>query len=210
VFVSTANVFGYGSRTYPGNEDLPFSKLFSGSLYARSKYEAQKIALAYSDKIDVIVVNPTFMIGPYGSANGSNRIIYRAKGKKIVLVPPGGKNFVSVCEVAKGTISALKKGQNGEAYLLSGRNMTYLEFYQQIRKVTGTKQIFFVIPSPILILAGASGSLLRLLGIKCALSITNARILCINNFYSNRKAICELGLTKKGLCCIFTKENTIS
>ena len=42
----------------------------------------------------------------------------------------GGKNFVATGDVAKGIVSALSHGKDGESYLLSGENLTYREFYR--------------------------------------------------------------------------------
>jgi len=231
VLVSTANVFGYGTKEEPGSENSPISKPFTKSFYARSKAAGQAIALSFCNKIEVVVVNPTFMLGKYGhvygfnckasgsngkisgptnklsgptdkisvhtslTAYGSNQIISRALGKRIIFAPPGGKNFIPVTEAARGVLLALEKGQNGESYLLAGENLTYREFYERMNKVTGSKLSVVTIPAVVMKIAGAAGSMLRLFGHKCPLSITNANILCINNFYSNKKAVKELGLT---------------
>ena len=69
VYVSTANTIGYG-----GDENAAMKYPFTESFYALSKKEAEDAALSYSGKLRVVVVNPTFMIGKYGSEKGSNRI----------------------------------------------------------------------------------------------------------------------------------------
>ena len=61
VYVSTANTIGYGAA-----EGAEMKYPFSKSLYALSKKEAETVALSYQDKLRVVVVNPTFMIGKYG------------------------------------------------------------------------------------------------------------------------------------------------
>jgi nucleoside-diphosphate-sugar epimerase len=115
VYIGSANAFGYGSKENPGDEQQPARKPFTSSFYAISKLRGQQAALAYSDKIDVVAVNPAFMLGPYDSKPGSGKIILLGYKRKIVFYPPGGKNFVHVQDVAKGVVSALEKGRNGEA-----------------------------------------------------------------------------------------------
>jgi len=46
-----------------------------------------------------------------------------------------------------------------------------------------------------LLAAGYLGDVLRLLGVRTPLTSTNMKILCIRNYYTNRKAQQELGTT---------------
>src|SRR5690606_4411874 len=108
IYVGTANTFGYGTRADPGDESMPPKEPFASAWYAKSKLEGQNVALsAATDEIGIVVVSPTFMIGPYDGKPSSGTIIQMGYGKRIVFYPPGGKNFVHVDDVARGTISAL-------------------------------------------------------------------------------------------------------
>lgn len=192
LFVSTANVFGYGTREKPGDESLPISPPFNRSLYAKSKEAGQNLAMSYSDRIEIISVNPTFMIGKYGDRKGSNRIITRTEGRSfkngrhLLFVPPGGKNFINVENAAREIIRLLFEGKNRKAYLVSGENLTYVEFYKLFRNTTIANFRIVKIPVPAMLIAGAAGSMLRLAGIKRPLSFVNAKILCVSNFYTNK------------------------
>lgn len=194
VFVSSANTFGYGSRENPGNEETPIQPPFSESYYAQSKLEGQKRVMQYANKIDVISVNPTFMLGPYDDKPSSGQIIMMGYGKKIIFCPPGGKNFVNVTDAAKGVIAAMEKGKSGEAYLLAGENLTFREFFRKLSAITNNKAIYITLPSQVLELAGYLGNLMQKSGIKTRLSLTNMKMLCVNNFYSNQKAKQALGI----------------
>lgn len=193
VYVSSANAFGHGSKVKPGNEQMPVRKPFTDSNYAMSKVYGQQLVLAHKDKIDVVVLNPSFMLGPYDSEPSSGRIILMGYGKSLVLYPPGGKNFVHVSDAAAGVVKAMEKGKNGEAYLLVNENLSYREFFLKLSEVTGIKTVLIKIPGLILLLAGFFGNLARFLGFKTNLSMANMRILCTNGFYSNQKAVNELG-----------------
>jgi dihydroflavonol-4-reductase len=195
VYVSTANTFGYGTKEAPGCEDLPIARPFDKSLYALSKLEGQSEALSYQSKINVVVVNPTFMLGPYDSKPSSGRIVLLGQRKRILFYPPGGKNFIHVQDAARGVVKALEKGKNGEAYLLANENLSYKEFFQKMASRTGNHPLLIMAPRPLLLAAGAVGSILRILGVKTEVSLTNMRILCINNYYSNEKAVKAFGLS---------------
>ena len=194
IYVSSANAFGFGDKQTPGDETRPMRPPFSESFYAQSKLEGQQRVMKYADQIEVVSVNPTFMLGPYDGKPSSGQIILMGYGKKVIFCPPGGKNFVNVGDAAKGVIAAMEKGKSGEAYLLTGENLTYEEFFRKLSLITNNKAIYINLPPPILKLVGWFGELLQKAGIKTRLSLTNMKILCVNNFYSNQKAGRELGI----------------
>ena len=195
VYVGTANTFGYGTSVAPGNETLPPGGAFSDAWYAKSKLEGQQVILAAADKIAVTIVSPTFMIGPYDGKPSSGTIIRMGYHKKIVFHPPGGKNFVNVIDAANGVVDALENGKHKEAYLLAGENLTYRAFFQKMHMQTGQKTLLIRVPPGLLRAAGYAGDILRLLGVRTALSTINMKILCVNNYYTSAKAQTELGTT---------------
>lgn len=193
VYVGTANTFGYGTLEAPGHETLPPSAPFAQAWYAKSKLEGQHSILAAADRIAVTVVSPTFMIGPYDGKPSSGAIIRMGYGKKVVFHPPGGKNFVNAEDAANGVVDALERGKHQEAYLLAGENLSYRAFFQKLCAQTGQQTLLIRVPAPLLRMAGHLGDLLRWLGVRTALSSVNMKILCVHNYYTNKKAQNELG-----------------
>jgi nucleoside-diphosphate-sugar epimerase len=194
IFVSSANTLGYGSFSDPGTELTNIKAPFDLSMYARSKSEAEDFLLEEKGKTDVIIVNPSFMIGPHDTKPSSGKLILMYWNKKIVLYPPGGKNFVYVKDVAQGIINSLETGVSGEKYLLVNENLSYGDFLRKLKFHTGRRQIFIKVPGALLKLAGYFGDLLRFAKIKTGVSSVNMKILCTKNFYSNDKSIRELKL----------------
>jgi len=194
VFVSTANTMGYGSLEDPGHEGREVRRPFADSFYARSKIKAENYVLGNSSDMETIVVNPTFMLGPYDTKPSSGKIILMGWKKRFIFFPPGGKNFVHVKDVSEGIIKTLQLGRHGERYLLAHENLSYREFYKKLNTVADQKARLIAIPKPALMLLGHFGDLLRKLGIRSSLSSTNTRILCVNNYYSNQKSRENLGL----------------
>ena len=143
IYVSSAAVFGYGTKERPGNESDAIKLPFSDSLYVESKAAGQQLILnaAKKSSTDFIIVNPSFMIGAYDSKPSSGKIIQMSYGKRLVFVPPGGKNFVHVKDVAKGICNAIKNGRNGECYLMANENLTYKEFFKIVEESSGNKSI---------------------------------------------------------------------
>ena len=194
VFISSANVFGHGSKKKPGDEQIPARKPFTDSHYAMSKLRGQQIVLNHQDKIDVVVACPTLMLGPYDSAPSSGRIILIGYNKKILLCPPGGKNFLHVKDAALGVVNALEKGKSGEIYLLANENLSYKEFFQKLAATTAGSPVLVRIPGVTVLALGFFGYIFRQLGIKTSLSLVNMKILCTKGFYSGSKAQKELGI----------------
>jgi dihydroflavonol-4-reductase len=191
IHVSTANVFDPGSKQNPGNESSPFTRHDLESGYIKSKRLAQELVLEAVKKnsLDAVVVNPTFMIGPYDSKPSSGEIILFALRSWIQWYPPGGKNFVHVRDVAKGIVKALDKGKTGECYLLAGENLSYHEFFLLLNEVVQQHPLSLVIPGSLLKLAGSAGDLWNSISKnKVALNLVNMKLLSLDNYYSGEKA----------------------
>ena len=199
IFISTANTIGYGSLKDLGTETDKIKKPFSTLFYAQSKQKAEQYVLKNQQGINVKVLNPTFMIGPYDSKPSSGKIILMGLNKKIIFYPPGGKNFVPVKDVVSAIINSFRHGKSGEKYLISGNNLSYKEFFKKLREITEEKQLLIPIPMFVLMSVGFVGNLMRGLNVKTSLSSSNMKALCVKNYYSNQKSIHELKITYSSL-----------
>ncbi|TXI89975.1 MAG: NAD-dependent epimerase/dehydratase family protein, partial [Chryseobacterium sp.] len=166
LFVSTANTLGFGNTAFLGSEKAPQIYPFTHSLYAQSKLEAEEYLLKNSKNTDVIIVNPTFMIGAYDSKPSSGKIIFWVWKKKLIFYPKGGKNFVHVEDAANGVVNAVEKGKNGEKYLLANENLSYREFFKKVNRITRQNPIMIPIPNKLLSFLGLIGDVLRKFKIK--------------------------------------------
>ncbi|KAB1231698.1 NAD-dependent epimerase/dehydratase family protein [Chryseobacterium viscerum] len=194
LLVSTANTLGYGNTAFWGSEKAPQLYPFTHSLYAQSKREAEDYLLNNCKNTEVIIVNPTFMIGAYDSKPSSGKIIFWAWKKKLVFYPKGGKNFVHVEDAAHGIVNAIEKGRNAEKYLLANENLNYKDFFKKINRITHQKPMMLSIPNTVLNFLGLIGDGLRKLNIKTNLSTSNMKALQICNYYNNQKSVEELGI----------------
>lgn len=197
VYVSSANTLGYGSLESPGTEAASIRYPFTRSGYATSKLAAETLVLKAGETggMEVVVVNPCFLIGAYDNKPGSGRILLRALGRRLVWAPPGGKNFIGARDAAKAVIRALFDAEAGQRYLLGAENLSYPDFYRRVRRVTGERFRIVVIPAPIMKAIGVIGSLFAQAGIPNAFHLNNMRILCVKNYYNASKATARLGLS---------------
>ncbi len=197
IYISTANCLTNGSLSNPGTEDSGFMPWLKKSNYAYTKYLAQQEVLreAKENNFPAIVVNPTFLIGPFDSKPSSGKLLLYANNNKILFYPPGGKSFIDAEYAAQAIVNALSLGKNGEIYLLAGENLTYKDFFRQVATVTGKRKILIPVPKPIIILAGGIMSMTgKILQTNFSFNLTNAKLLVLDNYFSADKARTELRL----------------
>ncbi|MFL2585727.1 MAG: dihydroflavonol 4-reductase, partial [Parvicellaceae bacterium] len=165
----------------------PMSKIF----YSLSKKKAHQLVNDSSDKLNIINVCPSFMIGSYDTKPSSGKIILMGL-KKVIFCPPGGKNFINVKDAANGVISALKNGERGQSYILSNENLSYKEFFKKVINLSKSKSFIVPIPKAIFFLGGIFGEVLRFFKIKTSISIANLNALTVKTYFTNAKAKKEL------------------
>lgn len=195
IYISTCNTIGYGSLDNLGFESCPMKPPFTQSLYAKSKWEAERFLLARTHSIKTVIIHPSFMIGAYDSKPSSGRIILMALKKYFLFYPPGGKNFVAVKDVSKAIIQSITLDKFGEQFLVCHENLSYKEFFLRVNEHTHQKPIMIRIPKWMLMFLGYVGEFLQLLKIPTSINYTNMQILCTNNFYANNKSIEQLHMS---------------
>ena len=200
IFISSANVFGHGTKEQPGDE----TKLsaISQSGYVHSKIISQERVLAFHKKnnFPAIVVNPTFMLGKYDLKPSSGQMLLMASERNRMLVPSGGKNFIHVKDVSLGIGRAIENGVPGCCYLLGNENLSYSEFYHRMQTVSGFPKKILELPNKIVLTSGHVGSLYeKISGNPAKLNATNAQLLCTGNYYSAKKAIREFKLPQTAI-----------
>lgn len=118
-----------------------------GVPYALTKIEAEQRALAAARAgADVVVVNPSSLIGPRADGRPSGGTLAAIAARAVKIVPPGGVSVADVEDVARGCVRALECGRAGERYILGGENLTYREFFARIAAAAGVPAPRFVLP----------------------------------------------------------------
>jgi len=197
VHVGTANTFAAGTKENPGDETRDYDSHDFRMDYMDSKYEAHRLVRSAVGKGDVpaVEVNPTFMWGPYDRVPAGGKMILRVSRKEVPGFAPGGKNCVSVKDVAVATANALTMGNVGESYILGNRNMSYAEIFNAIAGVVGKSVPQRPFPAWLVKLTGMAGSIRgRFTGREPRLSYLMAKISCSNFYYTAAKAVRELQL----------------
>lgn len=196
IYVGTANSYGFGNKENPGIETNPYMSAKYGLDYMDSKYKAQQLILnEIQNGLPAIVVNPTFMLGPYDSIPSSGAMILAVYNKKVPGYSVGGRNYIYVKDVAVAIANALTKGKIGECYILGNHNLSYQEMFKKIADTIDVEAPKVKIPA---MAAKAYGSIntiyAKLTKTKPVVSYAMALIACDEHYYSSQKAVKELDL----------------
>jgi dihydroflavonol-4-reductase len=197
IYVGTANSFGFGSKENPGVEGNPYKSATYALDYMDSKYKAQQLILkeVKESKLPAVIVNPTFMFGPYDSNPSSGAMIVALYKGKVPGYTAGGRNYVCAKDAAVAIANALTKGRVGECYILGNQNLSYKEAFEKIASTIGVKPPKLPIPSVFAKLYGGIGTAVgKISGKAPAISYPLARIACDEHYFSPAKAVKELEL----------------
>jgi len=108
--------------------------------YYRSKLYAEREALeANSPDFEVVLVNPSLLLGPGDLRESSTGDVRRFLERAIPATPGGGIAFVDVRDAAQGMLLAFERGRAGERYILNAKNMTVAAFFQRLERIAGVK-----------------------------------------------------------------------
>lgn len=116
------------------DEETAWKTTKQNSNYARSKYLAeQEVWRASQEGLNVVIVNPTLIMGVHNWNNGTCRM-FKEVDKGLRFYPPGGNGFVDVRDVVRSMIDLMKSDINAERFILNSENCTYKNLLELISK----------------------------------------------------------------------------
>jgi dihydroflavonol-4-reductase len=196
--VHTSSVVAVGLSTdgRPCDETATWNFVAEGLVdaYAITKLRAENVVHAAHDRVDAVIVNPTYMFGPRDARPSSGRLIVDVVRNRVPGWTPGYNNFVDVRDVARGMIAAWQHGRRGERYILAGHDMTYGDVMRRIAEVAGTRPPRLRVPWPAAWLFGKWGDLVERSGREPVVNSTQIRYAYTDKFrFHSDKAARELG-----------------
>jgi nucleoside-diphosphate-sugar epimerase len=109
----------------------------ANSWYAISKYAAEREAWrATEEGMDVVIVNPSVVIGPGSPLRSSNAIFSLAK-KGFSWYTSGSGGFVDARDVADACIKLMESEIVNQRFVLNAANLTYRDFADRLLKRFG-------------------------------------------------------------------------
>ena len=198
VFTSTSGVFGPADKIPITENDI--RKIPFQIDYDRSKKLAEDVVLSYAGKgISPVIVSPSKVYGPGKTSHSltANAIIDTFLKRKITFIPyPGTYKvcFAYVDDVVNGHILAMERGRPGETYILGGINISYFDFFDQIRRLSKCKgRIITLRRGFVKLLAHLQQVNHKLTGAPIRFPVESVDHAFSNYTFSSQKAIDELG-----------------
>ena len=159
IHVSSCDALGVESLKKPADEDTPLAKPISCS-YVVSKRAAEQVVLEERARgLDAVIVNPSFMLGPWDWKPSSGRMLLEVARGRGLFAPRGYFSVCDVRDVAAAILEAVGKGQSGRRYILAGQTMSYKQAWRLFARITGGRRPLFC-PGPLMLwAAGRLGDL---------------------------------------------------
>jgi dihydroflavonol-4-reductase len=139
VLASTSGTIAVSREPVILDERAPYPTEIVGNWpYYLSKIYQEKLALDLGATLglEVVIVNPSLLLGPGDERNSSTGDVRRFLKREIPVVPDGGVSFVDARDAAKATVAALEEGRAGERYLLGGPNWTVSEYFGRLERAS--------------------------------------------------------------------------
>lgn len=198
-FVHTSSVAAVGYSRHP-DEPRDESNWYDEKAlpYNDAKVESERQAYRLADEhgVDMVVVCPGWVLGPYDyRVTPSSRYVQQLLNGK-GMTGKGGFSLINVKDVARGHLLAAEKGTKGERYILTGESLLGRELGEMIGDICGKRPPHIALPRWLSLF---SVSLMewgaRLIGREPAVTRAEA-VLGVDRYqvYDTSKAFEELGL----------------
>jgi dihydroflavonol-4-reductase len=117
------------------------------SHYARSKFEAERVAMEF-DGIEVVTVNPSSVQGP-GRVTGTARVFLDYLNGRLRFDLPSRFGICYTADCVNGHLLAESKGRAGERYVLNTATLTNTEAIDLIAVISGLTSRPRTVPLPL-------------------------------------------------------------
>lgn len=104
--------------------------------YASKLYQEEAARRACGEKVELVTLNPSLLLGPGDDRLSSTRPVLQFLGRDIALMPAGGLNVVDARDVAALLPVAMDRGTPGARYLVGAVNWSFAELFGRLERLT--------------------------------------------------------------------------
>ena len=142
VHVSSVNALGLGTLAQPADEENPLPGIVECH-YAVTKRRGEEIVLeAAARGLKAAIVHPGYMLGPWDWKPSSGRMLLEV-AKFVPLAPIGAHSMCDARDVAAAVVTAADAADSGRRFILAGHNITYLDSWKLMARLTGGRGPLF-------------------------------------------------------------------
>lgn len=169
--------------------------------YCRSKYLAERHAFALAATgAPVVIVNPTLPVGPgdRGRSPPTRMMLDFCRGKRKEYVD-AELNLIDVRDVALGMARAMAVGLPGRRYLLGHENLSILEVFRRLARLTGLPAPTRRVPYAVALAAACVSEIVAdvLTHAAPAATLTGVQLTRRRMHFDASASLAELGLTPR-------------
>ncbi|HEY4187208.1 MAG TPA: NAD-dependent epimerase/dehydratase family protein [Polyangia bacterium] len=166
--------------------------------YASKHYQEETARRACGDKVELVTLNPSLLLGPGDDRLSSTRPILQFLARDIALMPAGGLNVVDARDVAALMPVAMARGTAGARYLVGAVNWTFAELFGRLERLTKISAPKLKIGGDFPFLASrAQATLFRKLGRKVPVEPQSVEMAQYFWYFDSGKASRELGFSPR-------------
>jgi dihydroflavonol-4-reductase len=139
VMASTSGTIAVSRRADDlGDEEAPtpIDLVARWPYYASKYYQEETARRACGDKVELVTLNPSLLLGPGDDRLSSTRPVLQFLARDIALMPAGGLNVVDARDVAALMPVAMARGTAGARYLVGAVNWTFAELFGRLERLT--------------------------------------------------------------------------
>lgn len=201
LFTSSCSVIGPSNGKILNENDVRTTPFFCD--YDITKHQAENLVKEYASKgLHAVIVSPSKIYGHSCIETKDisiNKVIHNFLNGKLTFIPNPSHLMANYCfidDVVEGHILALNKGKSGENYILGGENISYRDFFNTVKNISGTKTKLIEVPE-ILVKILSLVQWIQFLTTRKEPYVTTKSIKQIfcNKIFSSNKAISHLGYT---------------
>tara|TARA_B100000902_G_scaffold44294_1_gene51865 strand:+ start:5537 stop:6541 length:1005 start_codon:yes stop_codon:yes gene_type:complete len=136
-YVSSIAALGRNSTKDIVNEESNFKFTKNESSYSVSKYYAeQEVWRGAAEGLDVLIINPSVILGP-GNWNKGSSQMFKKMYNGLIFYTEGSTGFVDVLDVAESFVSLFFSDIKNERFIINSVNLSYREFFDKLAKSFG-------------------------------------------------------------------------
>ena len=193
-YISSIAALGRNSTEEIVDEDCYFTPTKLDSNYALSKYYAeQEVWRASEEGLDVVIINPSVILGPGDWNKGSSQIFQRIH-KGLRFYSTGSTGYVDVVDVANCLIDLVFSDIKNERFIINGANLKYRDMFDRIAENFGKPKATIKVTPLLKEIAWRLESIRSFISAKKPLiTKETANSAMINRSYSTNKVIKQIG-----------------
>jgi dihydroflavonol-4-reductase len=197
VMASTSGTIAVSRRADDlGDEEAPtpIDLVARWPYYASKYYQEETARRACGDKVELVTLNPSLLLGPGDDRLSSTRPVLQFLARDIALMPAGGLNVVDARDVAALMPVAMARGTAGARYLVGAVNWTFAELFGRLERLTKISAPRLKLTGDLPFLASrAQAALYRKLGRKVPVEPQSVEMAQYFWYFDSGKAARELG-----------------